>query len=65
MRYSFYLLSGQLYLGGTTPNLILTTICTFVSIMPINLGILASSMWMSLFFGLGTVVNIKKSGNGH
>lgn len=28
--------------------------------MPINLGILASSMWMSLFFGLGTVVNIKK-----
>lgn len=46
--------------GGTTPNLILTTICTFVSIMPINLGILASSMWMSLFFGLGTVVNIKK-----
>ena len=51
--------------GGTTPNLILTTICTFVSIMPINLGILASSMWMSLFFGLGTVVNIKKSGNGH
>ena len=46
--------------GGTTPNLVLTTICTFVSIMPINLGILASSMWMSLFFGLGTVVNIKK-----
>lgn len=46
--------------GGETPNLILTTICTFVSIMPINLGILASSMWMSLFFGLGTVVNIKK-----
>lgn len=28
--------------------------------MPINLGIFASSMWMSLFFGLGTVVNIKK-----
>lgn len=45
---------------GTTPNLILTTICTFVSIMPINLGVFASSMRMSLFFGLGTVVNIKR-----
>ena len=51
--------------GGTTLNVILTTICTFVSIMPINLGIFASSLWMSLFFGLGTVVNIKKSGNSH
>ena len=47
-------------LGGTTTDLILTTICTFVSIMPVNLGNFASSMWMSLFFGLGTVVNIKK-----
>lgn len=44
---------------ATAPNLIITTICTFISIMPINLGIFASSMWMSLFFGLGTVVNIK------
>lgn len=51
--------------GGTTPNLILTMICTFVSILSINLGVFASSMWMSLFFGLGTVVNIKKSENGH
>ena len=49
----------------TENNVILTTICTFVSIMLINLGIFASSMWMSLFFGLGTVVNIKKSGNDH
>lgn len=28
--------------------------------MPVNLRNFASSMWMSLFFGLGTVVNIKK-----
>lgn len=47
-------------MGGTTTDLVLTTICTFVSIMPVNLGNFASSMWMSLFFGLGTVVNIKK-----
>lgn len=43
-----------------TLNLILTTVCTSVGIIPINLGIFATSIAMSLFFGLGTAVNIQK-----
>ena len=46
--------------GDSNLNLLLTTVCTIVSIISLNLGIFASSLEMALFFGLGTIINIQK-----
>ena len=46
--------------GDSNLNLLLTTVCTIVSIIPLNFGIFASSLEMALFFGLGTIINIQK-----